>query len=494
MGKALYRKYRPKRLADIVGQEAIIATLTRALQTGAISHAYLLTGPRGVGKTSIARILAHEINSLPYTDDSIHMDIIEIDAASNRRIDEIRDLRDKIHIAPTSAKYKVYIIDEVHMLTREAFNALLKTLEEPPQHAVFILATTEAHKVPDTIQSRTQRFTFKPYTKEEVVGHLEFIAKQENMHITKDALELIATHAKGSFRDSINLLDQLASAASEVALEDVQLALGVASDKLITNIQNALKTKDASSIISAIDDARIQGTHAAEISQQLMAQLREGLKVTQNEVSIDTIELLEGLAAVQSHSSPFIALELALLKAISSSSHTNAALMVETPKKPIIDAQPTQIQSDEAATKKVQHVTTKSVKAQPVANVTESVIPSATITANSEIWPSVLEGMKGRYNTLYSTLRMAQATLQNDELILGFQFPFHQKQISQVQNIEKISQEIIKVTGTPLKITCVVIAATKPTDTEPTPPTATLKTPSALTDVSNIFDGAELLE
>src|ERR1039458_6731605 len=153
MGQALYRKYRPKTLTEVLGQEHITQTLEQALKQGRISHAYLFTGPRGVGKTSVARILAHEINGIPYKDDSANLDIIEIDAASNRRIDEIRELRDKVHIAPAVAKYKVYIIDEVHMLTREAFNALLKTLEEPPAHAIFILATTDAHKVPETISS-----------------------------------------------------------------------------------------------------------------------------------------------------------------------------------------------------------------------------------------------------------------------------------------------------------------------------------------------------
>ena len=157
MGKALYRKYRPKSLSEVVGQKHITDTLANAIKSGRISHAYLLTGPRGTGKTSIARILAHEVNGLEYTSDQTELDIIEIDAASNRRIDEIRDLRDKVHILPTSNKYKVYIIDEVHMLTREAFNALLKTLEEPPAHVVFILATTELSKVPDTIVSRSAR-------------------------------------------------------------------------------------------------------------------------------------------------------------------------------------------------------------------------------------------------------------------------------------------------------------------------------------------------
>jgi DNA polymerase-3 subunit gamma/tau len=192
MGKALYRKYRSKSLDEIVGQEHITDTLSKALKTGRISHAYLFTGPRGVGKTSIARIWAHEINNLPYTDDSSHMDIIEIDAASNRRIDEIRELRDKVYIAPTSAKYKVYIIDEVHMLTKEAFNALLKTLEEPPAHVVFILATTDAHKLPETIVSRTQRYSFKPVETAKVAAHLRTIADAEKIQVDDAALTLLA--------------------------------------------------------------------------------------------------------------------------------------------------------------------------------------------------------------------------------------------------------------------------------------------------------------
>src|SRR3990167_544034 len=200
MGQALYRKNRPKSFAEVIGQEQITETLEKAIKDGRISHAYLLAGPRGVGKTSVARILAHEVNKLTYKDESIHLDIIEIDAASNRRIDEIRDIRQKVHIAPTSAKYKVYIIDEVHMLTKEAFNALLKTLEEPPEHCIFILATTEVHKLPETIISRTQRFTFKPVEKDKAIAHLKSIAKKEGIDIEPTALDLLADHGSGRDR------------------------------------------------------------------------------------------------------------------------------------------------------------------------------------------------------------------------------------------------------------------------------------------------------
>jgi len=178
MSKALYRKYRSKSLQEIIGQKHITDILSRAIANNHISHAYLLTGPRGVGKTSVARILAHQINHLDYDEDKTNLDIIEIDAASNNGVEDVRDLREKIQIAPVSASKKVYIIDEVHMLSKAAFNALLKTLEEPPEHIVFILATTDADKLPSTIISRTQRFNFRPINIEDMVNHLSYIAKK----------------------------------------------------------------------------------------------------------------------------------------------------------------------------------------------------------------------------------------------------------------------------------------------------------------------------
>jgi DNA polymerase-3 subunit gamma/tau len=198
MGQALYRKYRSRSLDEIVGQQPVTVALKNALKSGNISHAYLFTGPRGTGKTSIARILAFEINKIKYDSDNLPIDIIEIDAASNRKIEEIRDLREKVHIAPVIAKYKVYIIDEVHMLTREAFNALLKTLEEPPQHVIFILATTDAHKLPETIISRTQRYTFQLASRSEVSKHLKSISEKESIAIDSKALDLIGTPITGS--------------------------------------------------------------------------------------------------------------------------------------------------------------------------------------------------------------------------------------------------------------------------------------------------------
>ena len=205
MGQALYRVYRSKSLDEVVGQNHIVTILQQALKTNTISHAYLFTGPRGVGKTSVARILAYSLNNSPYSDPTTAIDIIEIDAASHRGIDKIRELREQVHVAPTNSKYKIYIIDEVHMLTPESFNALLKTLEEPPQHVIFILATTEAYKLPETIISRTQRFNFKPIDKASIIEHLKKISQSEKISIDEEALDLIADHSQGSLRDALSL-------------------------------------------------------------------------------------------------------------------------------------------------------------------------------------------------------------------------------------------------------------------------------------------------
>ena len=308
MSRALYRTYRSRSLDEIVGQSHITRILQRAIARGHIAHAYLLTGPRGVGKTSIARILAHEINGLPYTDESTHLDIIEIDAASNNSVEDIRDLRDKVQIAPTSSPKKIYIIDEVHMLSKSAFNALLKTLEEPPEHVVFILATTDADKLPATILSRVQRFNFRAITPRDAAKHLAFIAEQEKIAITPDALELIAEQGKGSFRDSISLLDQLRSLSDEtIDRAMVAEVLGLAQDEVVEGLLAAYTTADIGQAARLIDEAEAAGTPAELLAEQLLGIARQ--RVVEDAA---LLPLLDKLLAVPRAGWPRIALLTAL--------------------------------------------------------------------------------------------------------------------------------------------------------------------------------------
>jgi len=277
MGKALYRKYRSRSLDEIVGQEHVTALLKSAIEKDRIAHAYLFTGPRGVGKTSIARIMAYSINSLPYDDESSHLDIIEIDAASNNSVDDIRDLREKVQLAPVSAKKKVYIIDEVHMLSKSAFNALLKTLEEPPEHVVFILATTDLDKLPDTIISRTQRHTFRRATIEDLVRNMQSIATNENIAITDEALILIAEHSDGSYRDSVSMLDQLSNSISgdEMLTADmVETSLGLAPFTVVSELLENAQGGNIANVISILNTLENRGVQAKTITEQAIRYIR----------------------------------------------------------------------------------------------------------------------------------------------------------------------------------------------------------------------------
>ena len=275
MSVAFYRKYRSKNLGEVVGQKHITEVLEKSLKQGKIAHAYLFTGPRGVGKTSIARILAHQINDLPYEHEDQHPDIIEIDAASNNGVDEIRNLRDQIQVVPFSAKFRVYIIDEVHMLSKAAFNALLKTLEEPPAHAIFILATTDAHKIPTTIVSRTQQFVFRYISRGDICAHLRFIADSEKVKITDEALEIIAERGGGSFRDSISLLDQLSSiSSSKITTEKIEQILGLAPKKQIHDLIANYETQNASAILAQIEEIRNSGVDLRIFTEQFVAEIK----------------------------------------------------------------------------------------------------------------------------------------------------------------------------------------------------------------------------
>lgn len=269
--KNLYRRYRPLKLEDIVGQPQVTEPLIKSLELKKTSHAYLFIGPRGTGKTSVARIFAHEINGFKYELEDDYVDIVEIDGASNRGIDNIRELREKAAIAPTSGKYKVYIIDEVHMLTKEAFNALLKTLEEPPEHVIFIMATTDAYKVPVTITSRAQVYTFKLADNEVMFNHLKSIAEKEKINITDDALKIIVKRGGGSFRDSLSLLDQISTLSNqEVTKELVISAMGLPEDEKIAELLSEYSNGNVVKITTLLKDLLSSGVKPETLAEEMI--------------------------------------------------------------------------------------------------------------------------------------------------------------------------------------------------------------------------------
>lgn len=295
----LYRKYRPKNFSELIGQEHIVKTLTNSLKMGTISHAYLFAGPKGTGKTTIARLLAKAVNCQNRKNKEFEpcnkckacqgiikaqsLDLIEIDAASNRGIDEIRELRQGIKFSPTQLKYKVFIIDEVHMLTREAFNALLKTLEEPPEHAIFILATTELHKVLPTIVSRCQFFQFRKFTFAELVKNLKHIASQEKIKIEKQALQIIALNAQGDSRDAISLLDQIISIEDKkITSQEVIEILGISNINAVAEIVEIIFKKQAHKALLLLNKLEQQGIDLAEFAKSTVNYLRKIMLLKEN--------------------------------------------------------------------------------------------------------------------------------------------------------------------------------------------------------------------
>jgi len=316
MSLVLYRKYRPQTFAEITGQEHVVQTVTNAISSAVISHGYIFSGPRGSGKTTIARLLAKSANCRDRKEgqsepcnkcsscleimEGRSLDFIEIDAASHRGIDEIRELRDSVKFAPVKEKYKVFVIDECHMLTREAVNALLKTLEEPPSHVIFILATTEIHKMIPTIISRCQRFDFRKLTLAEITNRLDFISRKENVKFENSALELIALNSGGSVRDAESLLDQVLAFAGdlgkngEVKIKDIKDLLGIADMEITGKFVDLLCEKNASGALKFLQEIFEKGYDPQEFAKTLIRYLRQTLIL---KISLDSANpVLVGLA------------------------------------------------------------------------------------------------------------------------------------------------------------------------------------------------------
>jgi DNA polymerase-3 subunit gamma/tau len=387
MSQALYRKWRSQTFEEVIGQEHVTQTLRNALRDGRIAHAYLFSGPRGTGKTSTARILAKALNCTGPEDErpcnrcptcvAINegrmLDLIEIDAASNNSVDDIRDLREKVGFRPSEGRYKIYIIDEVHMLSSSAFNALLKTLEEPPPHTRFVLATTEPHKIPATVLSRCQRFDFRRIPVPEITAHLRHIVEVEGFQADDEALTAMARSAQGCMRDAVSLLDQMLSFGAErVTLEQVHQVLGAVSSESVAALVDALAAKDVTTGLTLIQQLVTQGASLHEFDQQVVEHLR-GVMVLKMTGSPDLLPDLPGelVARMEEQASRMpLAVTLHAVKRFS-----EAAPALKGGYQPQLPLELAFIEAIEVATPRVVESAAPGVQAAPVAPATPAATP-----------------------------------------------------------------------------------------------------------------------
>lgn len=451
MSQALYRKYRSRSLDEVLGQDHVTSILRRALEQGKIAHAYLLTGPRGVGKTSVARILAHEINHLPYDDDASNLDIIEIDAASNNGVDDIRALREKAQVAPVSAPKKVYIIDEVHMLSKSAFNALLKTLEEPPEHVVFILATTDADKLPATILSRVQQFFFRPIPTEIMTRQLMNIAKKEGFAIEEDAARLIAERSRGGFRDGISTLDQLSILATSdqpLTANMVTEYLGLSDATILGNLLDSYPSDDNEKVLNIFQELENSGANSVVVSHQLLSIARTRLRKNPN-----LIGLVQQLIEVDRHPHPDLKLLTIFMNSNSQPTEKPAA-----PKKNITQEaatqkpaeKPTPLKSAEPA-KPTEKLAEKEEKpAEPAKKPAAK--PKKTDAPLELNWEKVIERAKEKSLGLASLLQKSQWSFDGEKLTIYAGSAFYKKKLDDAKNKPLISEIISEETAMDLEI------------------------------------------
>ncbi|HEV2412780.1 MAG TPA: DNA polymerase III subunit gamma/tau [Candidatus Saccharimonadales bacterium] len=438
MSQALYRKYRPRSLEEAVGQEHITKTLRYALKEGRLSHAYLLTGPKGVGKTSIARILAYAVNDVPYEDNASALDIIEIDAASNNGVEDIRDLREKVLLAPLKAKYKVYIIDEVHMLSTAAFNALLKTLEEPPAHVIFILATTEVHKLPATIVSRTQRFHFAPIEPAKMVELLKSIAAKEKVAIDDGALRLIADFSGGSGRDAVSLLDQITNSANgqPVTAELIRSVLGLPPQEMVESLLENLLDGQVQEVLSLYELLLAQGVTPTALINQLTRELRSK---TPGDSSL--YELIDQLIDVPRAYDSQLKLEVVLVTFAAKRSHGDKP-SDEPPKPP--SGHPVEEKKPTPSKKEAEKKATDKAEVPKVTPKSD-----AHKEMDEATWNEVMAAAKASSPTLYTVLKQAIPHFDNETyvLTLTYRYPLHQKRLEQARYQKMLTDLLAGVLG-----------------------------------------------
>jgi DNA polymerase-3 subunit gamma/tau len=506
--QALYRKWRPQTFDEVVGQEHVIRTLRNALTSGRVHHAYLFAGPRGTGKTTTARLLAKAVNCLapeeqrPCNECTICqavnegrlLDLIEIDAASNTGVDDVRELREKVGFRPNEARYKVYVIDEVHMLSNAAFNALLKTLEEPPPHAIFVLATTESHKIPATVLSRCQRFDFRRIPISQIVDRLAWMTEQEHIEADREALALVARQATGSMRDAESLLDQLASfEAGGITTDEVRAALGTGANEAVMQVGEALAAGDVAQGLSVINTTIDEGADPRQFARQIVEHLRALLLlklksgVVLTHVLEDVRPQLEARAADFSLQALVGAVRLFNQAAAESKGGWQPQLPLEMAF--IEAAQPTEVENPTPdrpphsprsnPSPATRHSPASHAKSNPASARSASPVASQTPSAVNEPelaygdrkpvdgsltpealrgrWPDFLNALRPRNLPLEALMRSCEPlAVEGDVVILGFTHDFHRSRVEEDQNRQDVEDVLAELIGQRYRVRCVL--------------------------------------
>ncbi len=493
MTQALYRKYRPKEWDEVMGQDHIVTTLKNAITADRVAHAYLFAGSRGTGKTTLARLLAKAVNCTnpdptkrpcnecehcKAVNENRFMDLIEIDAASNTSVDDVRDLRDKINFSPSQGKYKIYIIDEVHMLSTAAFNALLKTLEEPPPHAIFVLATTEIHKIPATVLSRCQRHEFRRVAVGEIVTNLKMIVKAEKLQADEDALIQIARQSAGGMRDAISLLDQLSSTGDRITLALAQMVLGTATSQTVLDVLSAIMDHDPAHGLETIHKALDAGADPRSLARQLVEYLR-GLmliqmgNVNQVEVTADVKKQMQSHAKSFSTSDvlrmmkvfnnaatdlrggwqPSLGLELALAEVLDAPNESTPLPAAPVRSKPqhVADArQSTTVSQTESKP-------SADPETEPTHRNEKDAISTSEIIKAWKHMSAALPKAQANLSALMNSVRMID--VQGQTLILGLASDVLVSKIDKPDQIEAIQKLIKDEFGVDVNVRCMVTNA-----------------------------------